>query len=236
VLRSAEQLLRSYDVPPSALDEIRVVASLLEDHELRDVQITLAPGMARGIAYYSGLIFELYAEAQEQTDGLGSELQICGGGRYDGLPLALTGRHSFPALGFAFGLERLLHCVPQGAASGESSRTIAVVVDQPALRSWGFRVAAAARSRGFAVIVHTVAPDGGRHRDRIKRAGYSAIIRIPSEAPVAGAPPEGPGMDIDVLDASLPTNAVTELRAAALEAVQACSGMDTTATMAGGRP
>ena len=88
VLRESGQLLQAYDVPASALDELRVVVDLFRDHRLANVRVTLAPGMARGIAYYSGLIFEMYANASESLSLGENELQICGGGRYDGLPLA----------------------------------------------------------------------------------------------------------------------------------------------------
>jgi histidyl-tRNA synthetase len=38
---------------------------------------------------------------------LGSESQLCGGGRYDDLFRALGARQAIPALGFAFGVERV---------------------------------------------------------------------------------------------------------------------------------
>jgi len=55
-------------------------------------------GILRDFDYYTGIVFEGYAE------GLGAPL--CGGGRYDGL-LERFG-YPLPAVGFALGLERLL--------------------------------------------------------------------------------------------------------------------------------
>jgi histidyl-tRNA synthetase len=47
------------------------------------------------------MIFEVYC------DLLGAENQICGGGRYDELIKTLGGIKDIPALGFAYGLERI---------------------------------------------------------------------------------------------------------------------------------
>jgi histidyl-tRNA synthetase len=56
----------------------------------------------RGIAYYSGFIFELHSES------LGEASQLCGGGRYDSLLRQLGAAADVPGVGFAFGVDRLL--------------------------------------------------------------------------------------------------------------------------------
>ena len=57
------------------------------------VQVDL--GIVRGLAYYTGIVFELF-------DCAGSLRAICGGGRYDGLLSALGGV-DMPAIGFGMG-------------------------------------------------------------------------------------------------------------------------------------
>ena len=64
--------------------------------------------LARGIAYYNGIIFDV-VRGQERSP-------LGGGGRYDALALALGGQDPVPALGFAYSLESLL-----SAASGQSA-------------------------------------------------------------------------------------------------------------------
>jgi histidyl-tRNA synthetase len=51
--------------------------------------------IVRGLAYYTGIVFELF-------DRRGELRAICGGGRYDRL-LELVGRDSVPAVGFGMG-------------------------------------------------------------------------------------------------------------------------------------
>jgi histidyl-tRNA synthetase len=50
------------------------------------------------------MVFEIYAGDDTNT-------QLCGGGRYDGLARTLGARQDVPALGFAFGLERLVDVI-----------------------------------------------------------------------------------------------------------------------------
>ena len=64
-----------------------------------EVEVDLS--LARGLRYYTGLVFEIYVDSDE------GPLQVCGGGRYDDLVRALGGREAVPACGFSYGLERV---------------------------------------------------------------------------------------------------------------------------------
>ena len=57
--------------------------------------------LVRGLDYYSRTVFEI------QTDALGAQSALCGGGRYDYLMEELGGPVT-PSIGFAAGLERLI--------------------------------------------------------------------------------------------------------------------------------
>jgi histidyl-tRNA synthetase len=57
--------------------------------------------LARGLDYYTGIIFELKPSDQPE------DLSIGGGGRYDNLIGTFAGRE-IPAVGFSFGLDRLI--------------------------------------------------------------------------------------------------------------------------------
>jgi len=84
----------------------RMAAAGLEDHLLVDL------GEVRQMEYYTGLVFDIYA------DGLGVE--VGGGGRYDHL-IGRFGRE-IPSTGFAFDLDGLLHLrALQGVAQGKGA-------------------------------------------------------------------------------------------------------------------
>ncbi|MDP2576847.1 MAG: histidine--tRNA ligase [Candidatus Palauibacterales bacterium] len=74
--------------------ELSTYLSCLENLGVRDyVDIDLS--IVRGLAYYTGIVFELWDAGRELR-------AICGGGRYDDLLQALTGV-DMPALGFGMG-------------------------------------------------------------------------------------------------------------------------------------
>ena len=67
-------------------------------------------GMARGLAYYNGVVFEV-----KHPDWDGS---LGGGGRYDALARALGSERPVPALGFAYNLEALVSVAGDRGAGG----------------------------------------------------------------------------------------------------------------------
>jgi histidyl-tRNA synthetase len=64
------------------------------------VRHRLVPSLVRGLDYYTRTTFEI------QSEKLGAQSAVCGGGRYDGLVRELGGPQ-VPAVGWALGLERL---------------------------------------------------------------------------------------------------------------------------------
>lgn len=66
-----------------------------------DIAYDINPRIVRGLDYYTRTVFEF------ESDALGAQAVVCGGGRYDGLVEELGGPH-LPSLGFGMGLERLL--------------------------------------------------------------------------------------------------------------------------------
>jgi len=66
-----------------------------------NVSFTENERLVRGLDYYNNLVFEWI------TDALGAQGTVCAGGRYDALVEQLGGR-STPAVGLAFGMERVV--------------------------------------------------------------------------------------------------------------------------------
>jgi histidyl-tRNA synthetase len=97
---------------PSILDHIcqdcqehfRVLQDYLKGS---DISFVLNPKLVRGLDYYNRTTFEL------QTERLGAQNAVAGGGRYDGL-VKLLGGPDHPALGFAIGVERLVTLLDDG--------------------------------------------------------------------------------------------------------------------------
>ncbi len=86
-----------------AYDDLSRLLEALGERGVPEDAVALDVGLARGIAYYTGAIFEIYAEP-EGGPSLG------GGGRYDGLVRALGGG-DVPAMGFAYNLESVIEAL-----------------------------------------------------------------------------------------------------------------------------
>src|SRR5262249_8384626 len=102
--RELRTLLKARGLSTAPLDEVASALDLLAAHGQRPpgVQIEVDLSLARGLRYYTGLVFEMYVDSED------GPLQVCGGGRYDDLVRALGGREAVPACGFSYGLERVV--------------------------------------------------------------------------------------------------------------------------------
>lgn len=77
-----------------ALADLRRLYELLDAYGIAD-QVPFDASIVRGLAYYTGIVFEAF-------DADGALRAICGGGRYDRLAETLGGK-PLPAVGFGFG-------------------------------------------------------------------------------------------------------------------------------------
>ncbi len=81
-------------------DYVKDFSRTLDILDIFGVKYKINLGIARGLEYYSGVVFEIYAKR------LGAQKQICGGGVYS---LAhVFGAKPTPTCGFAFGFDRLI--------------------------------------------------------------------------------------------------------------------------------
>ncbi len=119
-------------------DRIRETFALLDAHEVAYTQYF---GIARGLDYYTGCVFEAFAE------NLGAENQIMGGGAYR---LAhLFGGEDTPSCGFAIGFDRVM--VSRGEQGVLRPVTVALVVT-PEGRLAGIAAAASFRRAGVRTL------------------------------------------------------------------------------------
>ncbi|MDK2826284.1 histidyl-tRNA synthetase [Methanolobus vulcani] len=82
------------------LPEIDDFQELLTMLDAYGVEYTINFGIARGLDYYTGTVFEIYAE------GLGAQNQVCGGGSYQ--LIQLFGGGDVPSTGFGLGFDRIM--------------------------------------------------------------------------------------------------------------------------------
>jgi len=94
--------------------------SVLDHLENLKVPFTVKNTLVRGLDYYTETVFEIV------SDDLGTKNTVCGGGRYNDL-ISQLGGGSVPAIGFAFGVERLAQLVMAQHPDQSSSKPIHLI-------------------------------------------------------------------------------------------------------------
>ncbi len=118
--RELRPLLEARRLRTNPIDEVSAALDLLQAYGplSPEAEIEVDLSLARGLRYYTGLVFEIYVDSDE------GPLQLCGGGRYDDLARGLGAREDVSACGFSYGLERL----DLALGPGEAGRTRRVLV------------------------------------------------------------------------------------------------------------
>lgn len=121
--------------------------------------------LVRGLDYYTGTVFEM------NSDVLGSQSAIMGGGRYNGL-IGQLGGQNLPAVGFACGMERLILILKhfEKDYSGKKAAQFFVALADGDSRAKALKIADSLRLKGFSVETECL--------DRSLKAQMKAASRI----------------------------------------------------------
>jgi histidyl-tRNA synthetase len=141
-LENMKIYVRGYEKAEAAVDNLLDILVLVTQSDC-PVE-TVEPAFARGLEYYTGVIFEVYIPELD--------IALGGGGRYDRL-IELFGGEQTPATGVAHGLDRIamamqMQGVPVKAVEGK--RLVVVSVNE-LMRSEALRIAERLRNAGLGV-------------------------------------------------------------------------------------
>ncbi|QKX39913.1 histidine--tRNA ligase [Metamycoplasma hominis] len=84
-------------------ERFKNLLDLLDEFEIKYV---INPYLVRGLDYYNDVVFEFVSN----SDALGSQCTVLGGGRYDGM-IKSFGGPDIGSIGFAFGVDRLMEII-----------------------------------------------------------------------------------------------------------------------------
>ncbi|MGL4325687.1 MAG: ATP phosphoribosyltransferase regulatory subunit [Beijerinckiaceae bacterium] len=93
-----------------AIDRLEARNGFIAARGVDPARLTFRTRFARNLDYYTGFVFEIHDAARR--DGK----PVCGGGRYDGLMVALGATAPAPAIGFSMWLDRLADTQSGGAS------------------------------------------------------------------------------------------------------------------------
>jgi histidyl-tRNA synthetase len=100
VLSYVSRKLSSYEQAADGVKELEEIVRILEEIGVDEKSYSIDLGLARGLDYYTGPVFEIAVTEPK----IGS---LAGGGRFDEL-IGSLGRIDIPATGISFGLERII--------------------------------------------------------------------------------------------------------------------------------
>jgi histidyl-tRNA synthetase len=109
-----------------------------------DVVYKVEPRMVRGLDYYTGTVYEV----RSTTGELGNQNTLGGGGRYDKMVEEMGGPAT-PAVGFAFGMERVILSLPGEAETFDAGTDVFFVALGEPARLFCLKQAHELRTRGF---------------------------------------------------------------------------------------
>lgn len=164
LIHNAPKLIDHLD--PESADHFTKLQAYLTSTGL---QYEINPCLVRGLDYYSKTVFEWV------TTELGAQGTVCAGGRYDGLIEQLGGKPT-PALGFAFGLERVILLLQQlGHKATIHTPTIYFMTDNDAALTHSFQIANQVRDAmpHLHLMLHC---GGGSLKNQFKKADKSGAL------------------------------------------------------------
>lgn len=132
----------------------------------RNLEYNLNPGIVRGLDYYTGMVFEGFAE------NLGAENQVIGGGSYR---LAhLFGGEDTASCGFGIGFDRVM--VSLGNVKTKKDPLVAILYTKEG-QMRAFEIASELRSKGVLTEVNLLDRGiGAQMKHAAKTAQYAVII------------------------------------------------------------
>jgi histidyl-tRNA synthetase len=144
VLPALAELIAAEGLDRSGIERLRGVLDLLGAYGIGPERVTLDLGLGRGLHYYTGILFEIYADDSEQLGG---------GGRYDELATVLGARGQVPAVGFSLGVERVHDASAHRWDTSGTARTVVVGQGERADGHAAAVIANRLRAAGWTVLL-----------------------------------------------------------------------------------
>jgi histidyl-tRNA synthetase len=148
VLKTMEKHVEDYESAVKAARNLHEILRLVSESGEK-INMVVEAGFARGLEYYTGMVFEVYIP--EMNIALG------GGGRYDKL-VELFGGESTAAVGVADGIDRIMMAMQKQKARPrtEEEKRVMVIPIKEALRGEALKISRMLRSDGIPVEVEVM--------------------------------------------------------------------------------
>ena len=174
VLAQIRDNVQDYETAFAAVDNLSKILELIKDSK-EQLEVLLEAGFARGLEYYTGMIFESYVP--------GLDIALGGGGRYDKL-IQLFGGEPIPAVGVAQGIDRIVLALTKQEVSPKNAkeRSVVVISVKDESMAKALELSAMLRNKGLPVEVAVMGRCISRAlADADRRGAAYAVIVGPKE-------------------------------------------------------
>ncbi|HIC23190.1 MAG TPA: histidine--tRNA ligase [Planctomycetes bacterium] len=180
VLEHLSTTIGNDSVAAEAIARMEAVQVLLEASGIA-ASCRIDPSIARGLSYYTGLVYETYLDA---LPGFGS---VMSGGRYDGLLGMFLGK-DVPAIGISLGIDRLFAALKELDLLDPRTQPADVMVAQfsEELAGASFGAAAQLRRAGIHTLVYPREVKLKKQLQYAQKAGIPFVIVIGGDEQKAG--------------------------------------------------
>ena len=136
--------VKEYQAALAAAQNLEEIIELVQNAGIKS-ELHIDAGFARGLEYYTGMIFEAYVPDLERAG-----LALGGGGRYDRL-IELFGGQATPAVGVAPGIDRIALAIKKQKAPLRTQKQMRVMVIpiKEETRAQAFQIASTLRQQGI---------------------------------------------------------------------------------------
>jgi histidyl-tRNA synthetase len=174
VLKKVREIIQGYKSALTAVENLWAIFELVKDSGAL-LRVMVEAGFARGLEYYTGMIFEGYIPEIDVALG--------GGGRYDKL-IQLFGGEATPAVGVAQGIDRIVMSLKKQKVSPKTPKKRSVVIiavrEEPMAKAQ--ELAAMLRKAGLYTEVEVMGRSISRALSDANRRGVAyAVIVGPEE-------------------------------------------------------
>jgi histidyl-tRNA synthetase len=170
ILEEMAKLVKDYGAASGAVKNLEEILKLARE-SAKELDITVDAGFARGLEYYTGMIFEVYVPELD--------IALAGGGRYDKL-VELFGGEPTPAVGVAHGIDRIMLAMQEQkiTLAAEEEKKVMIIPVNESLNNEALRISEMLRSEGITVETEVMRRKVAKALEDADRRGISHVIIV----------------------------------------------------------